>query len=471
MLRVINQQHHHANAAATRSSGSRLFVASLSLLALAVTLLAFSDDAYVGPTRRVLKVGGSKGQHVDDGDCKEKEGGAWFCANPDGTTVVDVIWFNSREGTCPETCLDNIPTILGPDVKAVHHRVDNPADWQLPALENSNGRNILVVARQYNVAPAARYVEKLRERVLGLNLAQSGEDRRERSLPLMVGLFDMGDELNSHGTARYYGLFDYVVRNYYHHILKDSPPGMYLRALGNLTCGTALVNDVEEAWPHITEGDMSTTSSDKASGAEQGKATPVVKYQENKEPWLGVHWLTNENGKSQALSEVVPTSQREMGCSFFGRLRADRGKMADVMSSGPSGPDLCTLRVVTDDSAKLTKGEYLDNFVSQSKITLAPWGGNHESIRTAEAVNYGSVPVLINNNANEHEYLNKFYRPIPGLYATTWEEARGKVEDALSGESASELDRLQAEVVEWKQEYLRCIHGDMAKIFSYAASN
>lgn len=450
-------------------------MASLSILAMAVALLALSGDANNGLAGRVLRIDYSKRLHVDvdDGDCtsKEKEEGAWFCANPDGTTVVDVIWFNRDEGSCPENCLDNIPTILGPDVKAVHYLVDDPSDWKLPALESREGGNILVVARQHNVALAAGYVKELRERVHGLTLAQSSEDRQEKSLPLMIGLFDMADENNRSGTARYYGLFDYVVRNYYFHILKDSPPGMYLRALGNLTCGTALVNDVEEAWPHTTEGDKSTTSSSKTSRADQSMSTPVVKYRENTEPWLGVHWLTNDNGKPHSLSEVVPISQREMGCSFFGTLRADRGMMANVMSSGPNGQDLCSLRAVTNGGAKLSKEEYLDNFVSQSKITLAPWGNNHESIRTAEALNYGSIPVLINNYANEHEYLTKFYRPIPGLYVNTWEEARDKVMDALSEESTSELDRLQAEVVEWKQEYLRCIHSDMAKIFSYAASN
>ncbi|KAL7489577.1 hypothetical protein ACHAW6_015240 [Cyclotella cf. meneghiniana] len=341
-------------------------------------------------------------------------------------TTVDVVKFKPQGGS-PDSIrgvAGTIRSLFRPEITVRSHVAMNVTE--LPLLSN-----LLIVTRgSLNVPEVGRHLKQLRS-------------DNVHNKPMLVGLLEMADELNTSGNARYYGLFDYVIRNYYFPSLLGAPPSMYVRALGNLTCGTATAYG--ENW---------------ANSSNYGEQKPIL-YQENQEPWLGVHWFTNEEDPPLNTSHVIPSSKRKLDCSFVGSLRSHRREMVKVFQNSS-----CVIEVEKRFRGNVPRDQYLQKFVAQTKITLAPWGNNHESIRTAEALNYGSIPLLITNTSNPHEYINKFFRPIPALYAASWKEARGVVEDVVANWEAKRLDELQIEAMKWKIDYQRCKWNDMYQIMS-----
>jgi hypothetical protein len=127
----------------------------------------------------------------------------------------------------------------------------------------------------------------------------------------------------------------------------------------------------------------------------------------------------------------------------------------------------CIIQVESNYQGSIPHDEYLQKFVAQTKITLAPWGNSHETIRAAEALNYGSIPLLITSKENPHEYIHKFFRAIPAFYADSWEEAREIVDNALRKWDSRKLDDMQEEGMKWKKNYQECKWSDMNRIMSY----
>lgn len=92
-----------------------------------------------------------------------------------------------------------------------------------------------------------------------------------------------------------------------------------------------------------------------------------------------------------------------------------------------------------------------------SKFTLCPAGHNPEAFRIFEAIEAGSIPVLVNGDEEyiQHECADSFLSMLdsgaPFIVLKTWSELDGAIQSLL--DDADKLDKLQSDVQQWYSEY------------------
>lgn len=110
----------------------------------------------------------------------------------------------------------------------------------------------------------------------------------------------------------------------------------------------------------------------------------------------------------------------------------------------------------SEETGYVSPDEYR-NVLLQSKFTLCPAGHNPEAFRIFEAIEAGSIPVLVNGDAEytEHSCADAFANLLdsgaPFVVIKTWDELDAAVQPLLADPKA--LDDMQAAVQEWYSEY------------------
>jgi hypothetical protein len=312
---------------------------------------------------------------------------------------------------CPELC-DTIHYYL-PDF--VQWRYITLTDGHMHRLAIDN--DTLIIAHHLNPSEMTQWATK--HRLL------SGKS---------VGLMLMSDETNN--NVWIYGAFDYVLRSFYFEKLNAAPVEHYVRALGNLSCGTGPVWDPN---PSDTK--------------------------ENMLPWLGIHYVFQQGLPNNAVSghfskfSIWPSSDRPRNCTWTGSLRADRQEMVDGMN-----PPFCDIDVQDVFPGHIGPFEYGHVRFGQSVFGLNPNGNNPECLRTIEMLSHGTIPVHIDST-----YLHKTFRTVPGIIAKNWTEAKQRMDGLLSGPPAV-LNALQNECLDWYFDHATCVRKDLEIILSIAMS-
>ena len=278
-----------------------------------------------------------------------------------------------------------------------------------------------------------------------------------------IGLFVIGEERNRHKSASYHGMFDYVLRNYYFENL-NSGSAIDVQALGNLTCGTAFRFPVRE-------------EIEAPSYWHKRKRYKMM----SRDARLGTFWLTVAPlYRIPAPSSLLPASERRFSWCFLGSLRQDRKAMRIAFTN--AFPDVIgRLRSIRRNSSSGVEGMlsvslkfkgdvrefgYSKFGLSNCAISLTPQGNNPETIRFADSLSVGSVPLSIRSQVQY--FTSKFYSQPPMLLAEDWDDALSVVNRYSLASERNKLDTIQKDAVEWYQNLLRCQTSDFARIIEMA---
>jgi hypothetical protein len=109
-----------------------------------------------------------------------------------------------------------------------------------------------------------------------------------------VGLI-VSDEMNLVGSAAF-GSFDYVLRHYYQELLHENypeDPQMYLRALGNMTCGTGVYHLLQSPNTYCCPSLLSLPGPDNTlyTNLPNIAAPQFLETEAAGTPRFGVHWV------------------------------------------------------------------------------------------------------------------------------------------------------------------------------------
>ena len=197
------------------------------------------------------------------------------------------------------------------------------------------------------------------------------QQRQSKNLT-RVGLFHNGDEVGSSTTLSSYHLFDFVFRNYYH----------------------------SSVWQTVSTSPLRDKIVWIPNGPRKDKGFPQLP---------GAH----------LAAKLRPTL-----CSFLGGMSNDHGdrrsqaRLALKQSMEKQGSP-CLLEVVPNSfGGKRTLWEHVA-VLRNSVFTLCPSGNSHETIRLFDALDAGSIPVLV----GKPEFLSQ----LPGhpfVVLESWDEAK-----------------------------------------------
>ena len=91
---------------------------------------------------------------------------------------------------------------------------------------------------------------------------------------------------------------------------------------------------------------------------------------------------------------------------------------------------------------------------------MCPHGNSPETIRLADALESGAIPVV-----EEAEYLHHFPEPPPFVVVKNWKEAAEKMKAVLSLDKAGELQRAN---IHWWKRYKTCLNKDLQHLVDLA---
>ena len=158
-------------------------------------------------------------------------------------------------GCCPDSCTF-VHNLLPQWIHWRYATFSSEKELERHAASSGRATHVIVVANEASLHMTASWSRSYRNRT-----------------GFSVGLFHVGD-LSNTDTASTYASYDYVLRHYYFSKLLNATNSMYVRALGNLTCGTG------PPWPSYEERSID------AIAAEHFNENTTATI-----PRLGVHWL------------------------------------------------------------------------------------------------------------------------------------------------------------------------------------
>lgn len=137
--------------------------------------------------------------------------------------------------------------------------------------------------------------------------------------------------------------------------------------------------------------------------------------------------------------ETIPANTRSLNWSFIGDVTVDSQKrfVLDLLIESKQMPSF-VIDVVGKEKA-----------YSNSVFVPCVVDGNRlESCRIYEACEFGAIPVVVGTTEQIVESF-KFLQNPPWLFASSWLEARQKMEALLSKEKSEELNAGQVQVQQW----------------------
>jgi len=173
--------------------------------------------------------------------------------------------------------------------------------------------------------------------------------------------------------------------------------------------------------------------------------------------------------KTVQFSEISASSERSIPFNFFGTVASNRvrGKLRDIVSR----PEWILKYPFFNDGkttfssqwqGMATSGKYLSpveyrSILLKSMFTLCPEGANAESYRIYEAIESGSIPVLVHSKRKECQdpYTELMKDNAPILMLDSWEEFPEKISYFL--QNPAELDALQESLMKWRERFWKRI--------------
>ena len=162
-------------------------------------------------------------------------------------------------------------------------------------------------------------------------------------------------------------------------------------------------------------------------------------------------WVPNGyiDGLMDDTPLIPPVLERTMNCSWLG-------------SFGPNDPGLrTTSRHEMIGAVGLSQTCFIESssrflgarpateyarFIRDSKFTLCPWGNNKETIRLYDALEIGSIPILL-SGASFIEYMLSIVPGHPFVIIEKWDEVTGVLD--YYAEHPDQLVAQQAHSLEW----------------------
>lgn len=253
---------------------------------------------------------------------------------------------------------------------------------------------------------------------------------REQSLENSnIGMYVMADELNF-GSA--YLNWDsspwsYVIRDYYFDRPKFAENTTVLQ-LGTMSCGSNnFVCDI---------------------------APPKHVFVNFLPPSPSIAALAN---KRIRLGTVIPASQRPRKCYWAGSLRSDREPMVEHFRN-TSGCDV----FVTPGFNQGNKTEYA-KLLAESVFALVPRGNSPETHRLAEVILFGTIPVMVDEDAKA-PHMSSYAYPIPVISGQDWPETEQRMNELAA--DPVRLDEMQQNVLSWWEKQRSCTHADVRWIMA-----
>lgn len=314
-------------------------------------------------------------------------------------------------GSCPESCTF-IHNLLPVWVRYHYSEIGNNVNL---LFEKQIDTHVLFIARKHLY-----------------ELGHWAINHRKRT-GYSVGILHMADELNMGST---YSGFDYVLRHYYFKELRGPAAGLYIRALGNLSCGQG------PTWPEH--------------------------HQLVHGPPLGVHWMFLPMFKikdlfgSRLANSVWPATMRPINCVFSGRETQKRIEMYNAFKN--YGQDLnCSISLTNGFGKGAGPWGYATEILETAKFGLNPSGNNVECLRLPELLGMGTIPAML-----DAPFLHATFQQVPVISGRNWGEVIMKIKEIL--QYPNKVDHLQMKNAYFYQELQRCMASDLEKIF-YKAMN
>lgn len=102
----------------------------------------------------------------------------------------------------------------------------------------------------------------------------------------------------------------------------------------------------------------------------------------------------------------------------------------------------------------LSQRQYFEN-LQQSVFTLCPTGNGDETYRVAEALNSGSIPILVHSY-----YTKRWLSDAPFVMLDSWKGINERISTLLA--NATHLNQLQERVVRWWHDYINELQAQIA---------
>lgn len=180
--------------------------------------------------------------------------------------------------------------------------------------------------------------------------------------------------------------------------------------------------------------------------------------------------LTKQQRKLQKFrnnNPLIPSSNRKYWCVFSGRIKYNHTRIVESMfhqerdeflhlitqshstSNSQTSPNTQCQAYYDDnglDGHKHSFDEYVA-ILSQTVFTPCPAGNNPETFRHYEALELGSIPLIIRQHP-DYDFLQA-WKGYPGPIFKNWEEAL----KFTSTISPSEVDILQENIILWYEKF------------------
>jgi hypothetical protein len=137
------------------------------------------------------------------------------------------------------------------------------------------------------------------------------------------------------------------------------------------------------------------------------------------------------------------------------RMLSQKEDERKLSSEGSEGGDFETYLELTEHwTAKFDTRSYLEVLLD-SAFTLAPRGHHPECFRNYEAIEAGSIPVMIKEDLENSKCKNsmELWYEAPLLYLNDWEELYPRVEELMK--DPERLDQMYVEVREWYEKFMK----------------
>jgi len=179
-----------------------------------------------------------------------------------------------------------------------------------------------------------------------------------------------------------------------------------------------------------------------------------------KVPKYGITWTLNmfrEALGPNYVSQLIPADKRIYTCSWMGAytLRNHREQMVNTFNQNCH--IILQKKFLGNMSALQYRGVMCDSIFS-----LAPWGANQETIRLADALECGTIPITLH-----HTYIDKLPGPVPWIIGKTWNEALNLMKDSIN-KGPKYLLQLQEQNILWWKKYLKCSRKHISAILTMA---
>jgi len=182
-----------------------------------------------------------------------------------------------------------------------------------------------------------------------------------------------------------------------------------------------------------------------------------------KVPKYGITWTLNmfrEGLGPNYVSQLIPANKRLYNCSWVGAytFRAHREMMANEFQQD------CKIILQKKFLGNMSALQYR-SMMCDSIFALAPWGANPETIRLADALECGAIPITLHT-----KYIDKLPGPVPWIIANSWTDAHRLMLESLK-KGPKYLQQLQVQNILWWKKYLKCARKHISAILSMAYLN